>query len=181
MMTASSSSTPCAGPRALATILAVLLFVMPQAAGAQPLADTGGGWVLLRDAFEAVSQGWDHYVVGYDLPTQWQLFQRMHQRFEHGRVDAAVRRGEFDLGGLNTEGVGADEAGGVDAVAVGGAALELAGERERDTVGILTAEADVLEGRPHAASRDSPPQPPSMPRRSWLDRIYGGSDCRPAA
>ena len=53
--------------------------------GAQPLADQGGAWSLLRDAFEAVSQGWDRYVVGYDLPTQMSLFQRLQRSMERAR------------------------------------------------------------------------------------------------
>ena len=53
--------------------------------GAQPLADQGGVWSLVRDAFEAVSQGWDRYVVGYDLPTQMSLFQRIQRSMERAR------------------------------------------------------------------------------------------------
>jgi transglutaminase-like putative cysteine protease len=53
--------------------------------GAQPLADKGGFWTLLRDAFEAVSQGWDRYVVGYDLPQQISLFQRLQRSFERAK------------------------------------------------------------------------------------------------
>ncbi len=55
--------------------------------GAQPLADGGGFWGLLRDAYEAVSQGWDRYVVNYDLPTQMTLFQRIQRSLEKARKD----------------------------------------------------------------------------------------------
>jgi hypothetical protein len=54
-------------------------------AGAQPLVDQGGVWSLMRDAFEAISQGWDHYVVNYDLPTQVSLFQKIQRGMESAR------------------------------------------------------------------------------------------------
>src|SRR5262249_54604531 len=53
--------------------------------GAQPLADEGGFLGLMRDMFEAVSQGWDRYVVGYDLPTQMSLFHRIQRSMEKAR------------------------------------------------------------------------------------------------
>jgi transglutaminase-like putative cysteine protease len=43
-------------------------------AGAQPLGDTTGAWVYVRDLVEAVSQRWNHYVVGYDLRSQVHLY-----------------------------------------------------------------------------------------------------------
>ncbi|GAC1576897.1 MAG: hypothetical protein NVS3B20_08390 [Polyangiales bacterium] len=55
------------------------------AAGAQPLADQGGAWSLVRDVIEAMSQGWDRYVVGYDLPTQMTLFQRLQRTMQQAR------------------------------------------------------------------------------------------------
>ena len=45
-----------------------LTFDPTPAAGAQPLEDTTGAWVYLRDLAEALSQRWNRYVVGYDLP-----------------------------------------------------------------------------------------------------------------
>jgi transglutaminase-like putative cysteine protease len=51
--------------------------------GAQPIADQGGGWSLVRDVYDAVAQGWNRYVVNYDLPTQVGVFQRL-QRALHG-------------------------------------------------------------------------------------------------
>jgi len=53
--------------------------------GAQPLAGDGSVWSLLRDAFEAISQGWDRYIVGYDLPTQMTIFQRIQRGVENAR------------------------------------------------------------------------------------------------
>jgi transglutaminase-like putative cysteine protease len=47
-------------------------------AGAQPLGDTTGAWVYVRDLIEAVSQRWNHYVIGYDLRSQvhiWDWFR----------------------------------------------------------------------------------------------------------
>lgn len=55
------------------------------AAGAQPLADRGGLWTIVRDAYEAISQNWDRYVVGYDLPQQISIFQRIQRSFERTR------------------------------------------------------------------------------------------------
>lgn len=43
-------------------------------AGAQPLEDTSGAWVYMRDLVEAVSQRWNHYVIGYDLRSQVHLW-----------------------------------------------------------------------------------------------------------
>jgi transglutaminase-like putative cysteine protease len=43
-------------------------------AGAQPLGDTTGAWVYMRDLVEAVSQRWNHYVIGYDLRSQVHLY-----------------------------------------------------------------------------------------------------------
>ncbi len=55
------------------------------AAGAQPIADRGGLWTIVRDAYEAISQNWDRYVVGYDLPQQISLFQRIQRSFDRTR------------------------------------------------------------------------------------------------
>jgi len=43
-------------------------------AGAQPLSDTTGPWVYMRDLLEAISQRWNHYVIGYDLRAQVHLW-----------------------------------------------------------------------------------------------------------
>lgn len=54
-------------------------------AGAQPLTGRGGVFSLLRDVFEAVSQSWDRYVVGYDLPQQMSVFARIQRSIERAR------------------------------------------------------------------------------------------------
>jgi LPXTG-motif cell wall-anchored protein len=55
------------------------------AAGAQPLAASSGFFGTMREIFEAISQGWDRYVVGYDLPTQVSLIQRIQRSLELSR------------------------------------------------------------------------------------------------
>lgn len=55
------------------------------AAGAQPLADHGGLFNILREAFEAVSQNWDNYVVNYDLQKQITVFERMRRAIERAK------------------------------------------------------------------------------------------------
>ena len=49
-------------------------------AGAQPLGDNTGAWVYMRDLVEAVSQRWNHYVVGYDLRSQVHLYDWFRER-----------------------------------------------------------------------------------------------------
>jgi len=49
-------------------------------AGAQPLGDNTGAWVYMRDLVEAVSQRWNHYVVGYDLRSQVHLYDWFRDR-----------------------------------------------------------------------------------------------------
>jgi transglutaminase-like putative cysteine protease len=53
-------------------------------AGAQPV-ERHGAWITLRDMFEAISQSWDRYVVGYDLPQQISLFTRIQRSIEKAR------------------------------------------------------------------------------------------------
>ena len=43
-------------------------------AGAQPLEQTTGFFVYMRDLAEALSQDWNRYVVGYDLRKQGRIF-----------------------------------------------------------------------------------------------------------
>jgi transglutaminase-like putative cysteine protease len=66
------------------------------AAGAQPLEDTTGAWVYVRDLVEALSQRWNRYVVGYDLRTQVRLFEDISSRYESMRARAGVNRGPLD-------------------------------------------------------------------------------------
>jgi transglutaminase-like putative cysteine protease len=66
------------------------------AAGAQPLEETTGAWVYLRDLVEALSQRWNRYVVGYDLRTQVRLFEDISTRYENLRASAGVNKGPLD-------------------------------------------------------------------------------------
>ncbi len=59
------------------------------ASGAQPLADRGGLWTLMREAFEAVSQNWDNYVVNYDFQKQYRLFEDWRKAIERARKPKA--------------------------------------------------------------------------------------------
>jgi transglutaminase-like putative cysteine protease len=65
-------------------------------AGAQPLEDTTGPWVYLRDLVEALSQRWNRYVVGYDLRTQVHLFEDISRRYERLRSRTGVNHGPLD-------------------------------------------------------------------------------------
>ncbi len=55
------------------------------ASGAQPLGDRGGLWTIMREAFEAVSQNWDNYVVNYDFQKQYTLFDRWRRAIERAK------------------------------------------------------------------------------------------------
>ncbi|MGZ3416264.1 MAG: transglutaminase TgpA family protein [Polyangiales bacterium] len=57
-------------------------------AGAQPI-ERRGAWIALRDMFEAISQSWDRYVVGYDLPQQISIFTRIQRSIEKARKGGA--------------------------------------------------------------------------------------------
>ncbi len=61
--------------------------------GAQPLGATGGFVGTIREMFEAISQGWDRYVVGYDLPTQLTLVQRIQRSLEASRKSSKPGEG----------------------------------------------------------------------------------------
>jgi transglutaminase-like putative cysteine protease len=61
--------------------------------GAQPLVGAGGFFGTMREMFEAISQGWDRYVVGYDLPTQLTLVQRIQRSLESSRKAKAADGG----------------------------------------------------------------------------------------
>lgn len=73
-----------------------LTFDPTPAAGAQPLEDTTGAIVYLRDLAEALSQRWNRYVVGYDLRTQVRLFDDISHRYEKLRSHAGLNRGALD-------------------------------------------------------------------------------------
>lgn len=61
--------------------------------GAQPLEDTTGAWIYVRDLLEALSQRWNRYVIGYDLKTQVRIFEDLSKRYERLRADTGANRG----------------------------------------------------------------------------------------
>ena len=63
------------------------------ASGAQPLGDTTGSWVYVRDLVEALSQRWNTYVVGYDLRTQVRLVEGIGTRYDGLRKNAGLDKG----------------------------------------------------------------------------------------
>jgi transglutaminase-like putative cysteine protease len=65
-------------------------------AGAQPLEATTGFWVYLRDLIEAWSQGWNRYVLSYDLRQQIHLFETFSNSYEKLRKDTGVNKGPLD-------------------------------------------------------------------------------------
>ena len=65
-------------------------------AGAQPLEETTGTFVYIRDLLEALSQRWNRYVVGYDLRTQVRLFEDMSRSYERMRSKTGLNHGALD-------------------------------------------------------------------------------------
>ena len=61
--------------------------------GAQPLHQTNGVFVYLRDFVEALSQRWNRYVVGYDLRTQARLFDEVARSYDAFRSRRGLDRG----------------------------------------------------------------------------------------
>ncbi len=64
--------------------------------GAQPLQDTSGAWVYIRDLVEALSQRWNRYVIGYDLKTQVRIFEDLSRRYERFRSQAGANHGALE-------------------------------------------------------------------------------------
>jgi transglutaminase-like putative cysteine protease len=64
--------------------------------GAQPLQETTGTWVYVRDLLEALSQRWNRYVLGYDLKTQVRLFEDLSRRYERLRAETGANRGALE-------------------------------------------------------------------------------------
>jgi transglutaminase-like putative cysteine protease len=62
-------------------------------AGAQPLEETTGALVYMRDLLEALSQRWNRYVVGYDLRTQVRIYEGLTLRYDAFRSRAGVSHG----------------------------------------------------------------------------------------
>jgi hypothetical protein len=61
--------------------------------GAQPLQDTSGAYVYMRDLLEALSQRWNRYVIGYDLKTQVRLFEDIGRSYDRLRAKTGTNRG----------------------------------------------------------------------------------------
>lgn len=70
-----------------------LTFDPTPAAGAQPLHQTTGFFVYVRDLVEALSQRWSRYVVGYDLRTQVRLFEEVARGYERFRAQRGLNQG----------------------------------------------------------------------------------------
>jgi transglutaminase-like putative cysteine protease len=74
-----------------------LTFDPTPTSGAQPMQQTQGTWVYLRDLVEAMSQRWNRYVVGYDLKTQVHLFEDIAQRYERMRKRTGADKGALEV------------------------------------------------------------------------------------
>ena len=61
--------------------------------GAQPLQETSGAYVYMRDLVEALSQRWNRYVVGYDLKTQVRIFEDISRGYERMRAKTGTNHG----------------------------------------------------------------------------------------
>lgn len=64
--------------------------------GAQPLHETTGAYVYVRDLLEALSQRWNRYVVGYDLKTQVRLFEDVSRAYERARRKTGADKGVLE-------------------------------------------------------------------------------------
>lgn len=64
--------------------------------GAQPLQETSGAYVYLRDLIEALSQRWNRYIVGYDLKTQVHLFEDVSRGYEKLRAKTHTNTGAME-------------------------------------------------------------------------------------
>jgi transglutaminase-like putative cysteine protease len=61
--------------------------------GAQPLQETSGAYVYMRDLVEALSQRWNRYVIGYDLKTQVRIFEDISRSYERIRAKTGTNHG----------------------------------------------------------------------------------------
>lgn len=66
-------------------------------AGAQPLQETTGAYVYVRDLLEALSQRWNRYVIGYDLKTQVRLFEDIARSYERVRAKTGTNKGPLEV------------------------------------------------------------------------------------
>ncbi len=64
--------------------------------GAQPLQETSGAYVYMRDLVEALSQRWNRYVIGYDLKTQVRIFEDISRSYERIRAKTGTNRGVLE-------------------------------------------------------------------------------------
>jgi transglutaminase-like putative cysteine protease len=64
--------------------------------GAQPLQETSGAYVYMRDLVEALSQRWNRYVIGYDLKTQVRIFEDISRGYERMRAKTGTNRGVME-------------------------------------------------------------------------------------
>ncbi|MDB4943781.1 MAG: Transglutaminase-like enzyme putative cysteine protease [Labilithrix sp.] len=64
--------------------------------GAQPLQETSGAYVYVRDLVEALSQRWNRYVIGYDLKTQVRIFEDMARGYERVRARTGANKGSLE-------------------------------------------------------------------------------------
>lgn len=62
-------------------------------AAVQPLEDNTGAWPYVRDLFEALSQRWSRYVIGYDLRTQTHMLQSARDGYETFRAKRGLQEG----------------------------------------------------------------------------------------
>ena len=61
--------------------------------GAQPLQETSGAYVYMRDLVEALSQRWNRYVIGYDLKQQVRIFEDIGRGYERMRARTGTNKG----------------------------------------------------------------------------------------
>ena len=61
--------------------------------GAQPLQETSGAYVYMRDLVEALSQRWNRYVIGYDLKTQVRIFDDISRWYARVRAKTGADKG----------------------------------------------------------------------------------------
>lgn len=64
--------------------------------GAQPLQETSGAYVYMRDLVEALSQRWNRHIVGYDLKTQVRIFEDISRSYERMRAKTGTNHGVME-------------------------------------------------------------------------------------
>src|SRR5262249_11323172 len=73
-----------------------LTFDPTPTSGAQPLQDTTGAYVYLRDLVEALSQRWNRYVIGSHRKPQIRVFDDISRRYERLRDKTGTNKGVFE-------------------------------------------------------------------------------------